>query len=256
MRDIELSPGKNKSSLKVDQIETWYSERIGNASYSVSTYGILKELTAAIKDRKAIITDIHRSENLNDVSMELLIPLMDSKNKKAKPFGLLVLSIDPDENLFPIINLYPIPGKTLETLIVRRDRNSIIYINELKIILKIGNLHNSFGDSNLIRIVWNNLISNSIKYSLKNKMSKIVISSSQYDGIVTYSVNDNGVGFDMQYVQNLFEVFQRLHNQGEFDGNGVGQAIVRRIILRHGGQVWAEGEVGKGATFYLSLPVN
>lgn len=122
--------------------------------------------------------------------------------------------------------------------------------------LKIGKLHKAFGDANLIKLVWNNLISNAIKYSSKENISEISVSSQlKYDRI-TYSVKDNGVGFDMNYKHKLFGVFQRLHGESEFEGNGVGLAIVQRIILKHGGTVWAEGEVGKGATFYFSLPVQ
>jgi light-regulated signal transduction histidine kinase (bacteriophytochrome) len=125
-----------------------------------------------------------------------------------------------------------------------------------KINLKIGKLHKAFGDANLLKIVWTNLISNAIKYSSKEHISEISISSQlKYDRL-TYSVKDNGVGFDMKYKHKLFGVFQRLHSEAEFEGNGVGLAIVQRIILKHGGKVWAEGEVGKGATFYFSLPVD
>jgi PAS domain S-box-containing protein len=125
-----------------------------------------------------------------------------------------------------------------------------------RINLKLEKLHKVFGDTNLLRIVWNNLISNAIKYSSKEKFSEISISSQlKYDRI-TYSIRDNGVGFDMQYANKLFGVFQRLHSEAEFEGNGVGLAIVQRIVLKHGGKVWAEGEVGKGATFYFSLPVQ
>ena len=121
--------------------------------------------------------------------------------------------------------------------------------------LKIGKLNKAFGDANLIKLVWTNLISNAIKYSSKEIVPEIRVSSHlKYDRI-TYSVKDNGVGFDMNYKQKLFGVFQRLHSESEFEGNGVGLAIVQRIIMKHGGKVWAEGEVGKGATFYFSLPV-
>jgi PAS domain S-box-containing protein len=122
--------------------------------------------------------------------------------------------------------------------------------------LKIGKLHKASGDANLIKIVWTNLISNAIKYSSKEIISEISVSSQLVYDRITYSVKDNGVGFDMNYKHKLFGVFQRLHSEAEFEGNGVGLAIVQRIILKHGGKVWAEGEVGKGATFYFSLPVE
>jgi PAS domain S-box-containing protein len=129
--------------------------------------------------------------------------------------------------------------------------------NEKKRIkLKIGKLYSVYGDPGLIRLVWNNLISNAIKYSSKKSVPEIVISSKQEDNNVVYSVKDNGVGFDMQYKQKLFGVFQRLHNESEFEGNGVGLAIVQRIILRHEGKVWAESEAGNGAKFYFSLPAG
>jgi PAS domain S-box-containing protein len=121
---------------------------------------------------------------------------------------------------------------------------------------KVGRLHKAFGDANLLKLVWTNLISNAIKYSSKETISEISIGSQiRYDRI-TYSVKDNGVGFNMNYKHKLFGVFQRLHSESEFEGNGVGLAIVQRIVLKHSGKVWAEGEEGKGATFYFSLPVQ
>jgi PAS domain S-box-containing protein len=122
--------------------------------------------------------------------------------------------------------------------------------------LKTGKLHKAYGDASLIRLVWNNLISNAIKYSSKENSSEISIRSVLKDHAITYYVKDNGVGFDMQYKHKLFGVFQRLHNGSEFEGNGVGLAIVQRIVLMHGGKVKAEGEIGKGATFCFSLPVQ
>ena len=125
-----------------------------------------------------------------------------------------------------------------------------------RIKLTIGKIHKAFGDVTLLGQVWINLISNAIKYSSKNEISEISIGSSISDGMITYYIKDNGVGFDMQYVHKLFGVFQRLHSEAEFEGNGVGLAIVQRIIYKHGGKVWAEGNVGKGATFYFSLPIR
>ena len=125
-----------------------------------------------------------------------------------------------------------------------------------RIKLKTGELKKSYGDPALIRQVWNNLISNAIKYSSKKRNPEISIGCRVSGKNIRYYIKDNGVGFDMTYKNKLFGVFQRLHSEKEFEGNGVGLAIVQRIIKRHGGDTWAEGETGKGATFYFSLPVN
>ena len=122
--------------------------------------------------------------------------------------------------------------------------------------MTISMLNKAHGDPALIKLVWTNLISNALKYSSKQEISEISIGSSVRDGMITYHITDNGVGFDMTYKHKLFGVFQRLHTEKEFEGNGVGLAIVQRIISKHGGQVWAEAEVDKGATFYFSLPVS
>jgi light-regulated signal transduction histidine kinase (bacteriophytochrome) len=122
--------------------------------------------------------------------------------------------------------------------------------------IRIKDLHPAPADSALIRQVLVNFISNAIKYSANNPQPVIEIWSVETPIMVTYAVRDNGTGFDMQYVHKLFGVFQRLHTNEEFEGTGVGLAIVKRIIDKHGGTVSAEGRVGQGATFYFSLPKN
>jgi PAS domain S-box-containing protein len=119
--------------------------------------------------------------------------------------------------------------------------------------IRIGELPDCVGDLALVRQVWINLISNALKYTGK-KASPVVEIGSRRDGAVTvYFVKDNGSGFDMRYVDKLFGVFQRLHRSDEYEGTGVGLAIVQRIVHRHGGRAWAEGVVNEGASFYFTL---
>lgn len=125
-----------------------------------------------------------------------------------------------------------------------------------RITFTVGKLQAASGDAVMIRQVFTNLLSNALKYTSKNETADIIVGSESIDHEMIYYVKDNGVGFDMQYSNKLFGVFQRLHSAKEFEGNGVGLAIVQRIILRHEGRVWADGEKGKGATFYFSLPVK
>lgn len=120
--------------------------------------------------------------------------------------------------------------------------------------IQIEKLEQADADSNLIRQVWINLISNAIKFSAEKDKPSIKISSRHTGNEIIYSIQDNGVGFNMKYADKLFGVFQRLHKMTEFEGTGVGLALVQRIITRHGGRVWAEAEVDKGATFFFSLP--
>lgn len=122
--------------------------------------------------------------------------------------------------------------------------------------VRCGELLPVAADFSLMRHVMTNLISNAIKYSSKKEHPLIEISSEQKGDNIIYTVKDNGAGFDMRYVDKLFGVFQRLHSGDEFEGTGVGLAIVQRIVLRHGGKVSAVGKLNEGATFQISLPVE
>jgi PAS domain S-box-containing protein len=119
--------------------------------------------------------------------------------------------------------------------------------------LSVGALPEAYGDPSLMRQVWRNLISNAIKFTAPKDVRSIEIGGRSEEGKTIYFIRDSGVGFDPQYAHKLFGVFQRLHKTEEFEGTGVGLAIVQRIVHRHGGEVWAEGRIGEGATFYFSL---
>jgi PAS domain S-box-containing protein len=134
-------------------------------------------------------------------------------------------------------------------------------INELlehepkKYKIVIHNLPLCHGDSSMLKQVLMNLLSNAIKYSSKNDDPKIELGFKSEDNGTTYFIKDNGVGFDMQYSHKLFGVFQRLHSNDEFEGTGVGLALAKRIIDKHGGEIWADAQQGNGAVFYFKLPI-
>jgi light-regulated signal transduction histidine kinase (bacteriophytochrome) len=109
------------------------------------------------------------------------------------------------------------------------------------------------GDAGLLRIALDNLISNAWKYTGKLPRAEIAFHKVKHNGAPVYCIEDNGVGFDMRYIDKLFGAFQRLHSPEEFSGNGIGLATVSRIIHRHGGKIWAEGKLNHGARFYFTL---
>jgi light-regulated signal transduction histidine kinase (bacteriophytochrome) len=125
---------------------------------------------------------------------------------------------------------------------------------ERPLALTIGSVPPAQGDGTLVRQVLVNLLSNAVKFTKTKVQASIEFGYLPDLGAGTYFVKDNGVGFDMQYVGKLFGVFQRLHPVTEFEGTGVGLALVQRIVTRHGGRVWAEGAVDQGAIFYFTLP--
>jgi signal transduction histidine kinase len=144
------------------------------------------------------------------------------------------------------VNMEVLPFSVFFELTTPKERERIEF--------QVASLPPAVCDPNLIREVWLNLISNAIKFSSKKDHAIIEVGYQQNGGKTVYSIKDNGAGFDMQYAKKLFGVFQRLHSDKEFEGTGVGLAIVQRLIHRHGGEVWADGQVDHGATFFFTIP--
>ena len=187
-------------------------------------------------------------------------PLLDSEGKRviatitrnALRMGRLIddmLSLSKlgrIEAALAQLNMHDVVAKIVNELL-EFEKNHTVKIQVL-------NMLPARADLDMIRQVWINLISNAIKYSSKKTSPEVEIGSYHQDDMVCYYVRDNGAGFNQQYAHKLFGVFQRLHKQHEFDGTGVGLAICKRIIERHHGRIWAEGQADIGATFFFALP--
>ena len=138
--------------------------------------------------------------------------------------------------------------------VVREAIATVAVDGKRKIDFRLGTLPPAKGDPAMVLQVFVNLISNAIKFTAGVPNPAITIGCHTANGETVYFVRDNGAGFDERYAEKLFGVFQRLHRNDQYEGTGVGLAIVHRIISRHGGRVWAEGKIDGGATFYFTLP--
>lgn len=180
------------------------------------------------------------------------VRIIDNIIKNAKTMGQLIdellafSRLGKKELAFSKVEMKPLAQSVIEELLENGTKE--------KYRIGIGPLPSSNADRTLIKQVLMNLVGNAIKYSSRKENPAIEIGAQEESKRVVYFVKDNGVGFDMAYAGKLFGVFQRLHSQEEFEGTGVGLALVKRVIDKHGGQVWAEAEENKGATFYFSLP--
>lgn len=145
-----------------------------------------------------------------------------------------------------VVDMYKLVAEILEDFKDDIERHHIA--------VRCENLHAIHADRTLIRATLVNLIGNAIKFSSHKEQPEIEIACHPSETEHIISMRDNGVGFDMQYADKLFGIFQRLHGEKEYAGTGIGLASVKQIVIRHGGRVWAEGEIGKGACFYFSIP--
>jgi PAS domain S-box-containing protein len=231
---------------KAEQL-TSINKELESFSYSVS-----HDLRAPLRaiDGFALMIEEDHSGRLDDEGRRYLAVIRDNSRR----MGALIDDLLTFSRLGRLsVTTLPVDVESLVREVVEEALNG--HDKETPRI-EIGSLPPTQGDRGLLRQVWANLISNAIKYSGKVARPRIEISGRRSTSENLYSVKDNGVGFDMEYADKLFGVFQRLHRADEFGGTGVGLAIVHRVVTRHGGRVWAEGEVNAGAVFSFSLPTS
>ena len=226
--------------------------RLLNQELEAFTYSVSHDLRAPLRsiDGYTKILEEDYSNKLDDEGRRVMNIIMTN----AKRMGQLI------DDLLEFSRL----GRK-EISKTECDMNSIAHgvVNDLVesepqrlVTVEIDELVPSKADPAMIKQVWVNLISNAIKYSRKTENPRVEITSYLDRGVIVYVVRDNGVGFDMKYIGKLFGVFQRLHRVQDFEGTGVGLAIVYRIVAKHGGKVWAESKVNEGAAFFFSLPAR
>jgi light-regulated signal transduction histidine kinase (bacteriophytochrome) len=221
------------------------NKELESFSYSVS-HDLRAPLRAINSFTQILIEECQ--EKLDDENKSILNEIVEnSKRMNELIETLLEYSHSGKQNVL----LVNVQMKELVDSVIKEQRqeqaNRSVKIN-------VNALENIAGDRNMLRQVFINLISNALKYSSKKETAVIEIGSYLENSQCIYYVKDNGAGFDMQYYDKLFGVFQRLHSNNEFEGTGVGLAIVHRVITKHGGKVWAQATEGEGACFYISLP--
>ncbi len=255
---LEITDRKRKdeesriTNLLLDQMvqERTVQLREANKELESFSYSVSHDLRAPLRHIHGYVDMLSRSLDgqLDEKSQRYLKVISDSSIQMGHLIDdLLAFSrMGRQEYSENVVSTDEIVNETVRAISAETDTQHINW--------SIGPLPQVFGDPSMLSRVFTNLIQNAVKYSRDKNPAYIEIGVEHDDGeFVTFFVRDNGAGFEMAYVHKLFGVFQRLHRQDEFEGTGIGLAIVRRIVNRHGGKTWAEGEVGKGATFFFSL---
>ncbi len=221
-----------------------------NKELEAFSYSVSHDLRAPLRAIRGYTIMLHESlsGNNDDKQYGLAEKILNNTDSMAKLIDdLLVFFRTGQAELYRFpVSMLPMVNAIIENITGHEKQRHITF--------EIGNLPDTEADPSLIKQVWENLISNAVKYTGQKEEAIISVGAETNRDEVIYHVKDNGAGFSMKYAHKLFKVFQRLHSNDEFEGTGIGLATVHRIILRHGGRIWAEAEPDKGAAFYFSLP--
>ena len=247
---------RRRAEEEVKQLNRDLQQRAGlleaaNEELETFSYSVSHDLRAPLRHILGYATMLHEEANpaLGEKSQQHLTRIKQSATKMSTLIDELL-----HFSRFSHVELNR-ESVDLNAIVDSVIRDHDAEVQGRNVVWKHTQLPGAWGDVALLRQVVVNLISNALKYSRLSNPAEIEISVLENDsGETVFFVRDNGVGFDSQHADKLFGVFQRLHKESEFEGTGVGLASVRRIVARHGGKTWADGEVGRGATFYFSLP--
>lgn len=221
-----------------------------NRELEAFSYSVSHDLRAPLRHITAFAQKLedHLGEDVDGTSHHYLSVIRDASHRMAQLIeDLLVFSrLGRGALRLQAVDMRALVNETCALAESEAPGRRIVWhVDQLPVVV---------GDENMLRTVWQNLIGNAVKYTGQREIAHVDVSVQQADGgDYEFTVADDGTGFDMRYVEKLFGVFQRLHKASEFPGNGIGLANVRRIVMRHGGRVWAEGEPGRGARFHFTL---
>ena len=252
---IEQANLVKETRLYASDLEKRVSERTAqleasNKEMETFSYSISHDLRAPLRHISGFISLFleNKSSQLDDKDLGYL----SVASKSAEDMGLLIDGLLS----FSRLNRGELNKTHVETLELINQGFKLFdeEIQARSVEIKIGPLAETYGDIQLMGQVWINLISNAVKYTGKKDKATIEIGSYSENNETIFFIKDNGAGFNMEYADKLFNVFHRLHQASDFEGIGIGLANIHRIITRHGGRCWAEGETDQGATFYFSLP--
>ena len=220
-----------------------------NTELEAFTHSVSHDLRAPLRHIEGFsrLLNDHLKETLDETSRQYIEHIIASTERMRNLIeDLLTLSRTNRADL----HLKPL---NLNVIIDSVRAQLFDEVSGREIVWKLAPLPSAQADAGLIKILWENLIGNAVKYTRPREEAIIEIGVSPSEGQPVYFIRDNGVGFAPEYKEQLFNVFQRLHKREEFEGSGVGLTTVKRIVERHGGKIWSEGKVGHGATFYFSL---